>query len=177
MKGVTTCLIFLLLLMACGNRGNTAWPEETSKQVGNPVMAATNTVVSGSAARENSDIQDMKPMPILNLTVEGSVFPVRLYDNDAAKELVKRMPMELDMGELNGNEKYFYFQDALPTDTQSVGSIRAGDIMLYGSDCLVLFYEEFQTTFDYTRLGYLEEAEGLAEILGEGSVKVSFDLE
>lgn len=49
--------------------------------------------------------------------------------------------------------------------------------MLYGSDCLVLFYEEFQTTFDYTRLGYLEEAEGLAEILGEGSVKVSFDLE
>lgn len=48
-------------------------------------------------------------------------------------------------------------------------------VNLYGSDCLVLFYEDFQSSFSYTRLGYLEEPEGLSEAAGSGSVTVTFE--
>lgn len=47
--------------------------------------------------------------------------------------------------------------------------------MLYGSDCLVLFYEDFQTPYSYTRIGYLEETDGLSDALGSGSARVSFN--
>ena len=47
------------------------------------------------------------------------------------------------MSELNGNEKYFYLESALPTVSEQVEEIHAGDLMLYGDDCLVLFYQSF----------------------------------
>ena len=50
--------------------------------------------------------------------------------------------------------------------------IHAGDLKLYGSSCLVLFYETFSTSYRYTSLGYVENPEGLAEVLGTGSAHV-----
>ena len=64
--------------------------------------------------------------------------------------------------------------ESLPTSSQRVGQIRTGDLMLYGSDCLVLFYESFQTAYSYTTLGRVENAEGLAAALGTGDVEVTF---
>lgn len=78
------------------------------------------------------------------------------------------------MVELNSNGKYYIFSDKLPTDSQREDSINAGDLMLYGSDTLVLFYEDFSTSYSYTPLGFMEDASGLAEALGQGNVQVTF---
>lgn len=80
------------------------------------------------------------------------------------------------MEELNGNEKYYYFVKGFPTAGERVGGIRSGDLMLYGADCLVLFYESFPTSYSYTRLGYIQDVEGLANALGGGQVKVTFEI-
>ena len=69
------------------------------------------------------------------------------YNNPAAEELVSKMPFEISMSELNGNEKYKYLDYSLPGNEQAVGQIQAGDIMLYGNDCLVVFYKSFQTSY------------------------------
>ncbi len=56
--------------------------------------------------------------------------------------------------ELNGNEKYAYLDDSLPVGRSARATIaRAGDIMLFGDDCLVLFYETFSSSYRYTRIG------------------------
>lgn len=111
----------------------------------------------------------------ISITVGGSVFFAKLYDNDTARAFPALLPMTLNMSELNGNEKYYYLPDKLPTDSQKVGNINTGDLMLYGSDCLVLFYESFSTSYSYTRIGYIEDVSGLTDALGSGSVVVALN--
>ena len=82
--------------------------------------------------------------------------------------------MTVSMAELNGNEKYYFMPNSLPTDSQRPGNIHVGDLMLYGSDCIVLFYESFSSGYSYTRLGNLDDPSGLADVLGRGSVEVTF---
>lgn len=110
----------------------------------------------------------------IRITAGNQEFSAVFYDNQTTQALLERMPFTLDMNELNGNEKFYYLPDSFPTDTQAVGSIHAGDIMLYGASCLVLFYEDFNTSYRYTPLGYIEDPDGLAKALGAGAVTVSF---
>lgn len=112
----------------------------------------------------------------LNMIIGNEVFPVKLYENQTTQALVDLMPMTIDMSELNGNEKLYYLPDKLPTDTEQPGQIRAGDIMLYGDDCLVVFYETFSSSYRYTRLGYVEDVAVLAQAVGDGTIRVTFEL-
>ena len=114
-------------------------------------------------------------MATIALTVNGASFSATLGDTRAASELAQRLPLTLDMAELNGNEKYCSLDEPLPADSSRVGTIHAGDIMLFGDDCLVLFYETFATGFSYTRVGHIDDPAGFAEALGTGSVTVSFE--
>ncbi len=80
--------------------------------------------------------------------------------------------MKLKMSELHGNEKYHYLGTSLLSRPENPGRIQAGDLMLYGDECVVLFYKDFSTS--YTRIGRLKSAEGLAEAVGTGAITVEF---
>lgn len=108
------------------------------------------------------------------IQVGNKSFRATLYDNDSTRALTAKLPLTLNMDELNGNEKLYFFSEKFPANSERVGNIRSGDLMLYGSDCLVLFYKSFSTSYSYTRLGYIEDANGLAAALGGGSVQVTF---
>ena len=103
-------------------------------------------------------------------------FTATLIANDAADAFAELLPLTLDMNEMNGNEKYYYLDSSLPTDSFRPGTIRTGDLMLYGSSCIVLFYETFSSGYSYTRLGQIDNPEGLADALGSGNVSVSFTI-
>ena len=113
----------------------------------------------------------------LTITINGTAFTATLSDNDAARAFASMLPMTLNMSELNGNEKYYYLDNDLPTDSQRPGTIHAGDLMLYGSSCVVLFYETFSSGYSYTRLGQIDNPEGLAAAVGNGNVSVRFDVQ
>ncbi|MDR3766586.1 MAG: cyclophilin-like fold protein [Butyricicoccus sp.] len=97
-------------------------------------------------------------------------------DTPATEVLLDLLPLTLDMQELNGNEKYATLPQALPTDATQPGQIHTGDLMLYGSDCLVLFYEDFPTSYSYTPLGKIDDPQGLAQALGTGNVEVHLEI-
>ncbi len=101
-------------------------------------------------------------------------FSAILYDNETTRALIEQFPMTLNMEELNGNEKYYYLSDSLPTNASRPSSIHTGDFMLYGNNCLVLFYESFSTFYNYTPLGRIDNSDGLAEALGSSNVQIIF---
>lgn len=113
---------------------------------------------------------------VLQIQVDDATFSATLLDTPATEALLDLLPLTLNMQELNGNEKYATLPQALPTDAAQPGQIQTGDLMLYGSDCLVLFYEDFPTSYSYTPLGKIDDPQGLAQALGAGNVEVHLEI-
>lgn len=129
---------------------------------------------AGQGMEQPVDSGEEQAMPIITITAGERVFTATLQDSPTTRALVERLPLAVTMGELNGNEKYHYFTEPLPTDALQPGSIQSGDLMLYGPDCLVLFYQSFASSYSYTRLGAVDDPVGLADALGSGPVEVTF---
>lgn len=120
--------------------------------------------------------QEDTTMPKLNITVNGQSFTATLENTQTTRAFLELLPMTVDMNELNGNEKFYYLPSGLPTNASRPGNIHAGDLMLFGSDCLVLFYESFSSSYSYTRLGSVDDPSVLAAMLGPGSATIAFSL-
>lgn len=111
------------------------------------------------------------------MTIGGKQrFAVTLEDNATARAFVQLLPLTLDMPDLNGNEKHVRLPRSLPTNAIRPGTIRAGDVMLYGDDTLVVFYETFRSSYSYTQIGRIAESAGLAQALGPGNQRIGFAL-
>lgn len=108
------------------------------------------------------------------MTVGERRFAITLADTEAARAFATMLPLTLDMPDLHGNEKHVELPKALPTTVIRPGTIRNGDLMLYGSKTLVLFYLTFGSPYSYTRLGRVDDAAGLAQALGRGDARITF---
>ena len=113
----------------------------------------------------------------LKITIGANTFFATFYDNATATAFKAKLPMTINMSELNGNEKFFDLPNNLPAKASNPGTLQTGDLMLYGSNTLVLFYKTFSTSYSYTRIGRIDNPSGLASALGSGSVTVTFEVE
>ena len=109
----------------------------------------------------------------VSVTVGSSTFLADIEDSETGRAFIAKLPLTLNMSELNGNEKYCYGVE-LPTASQYYSTINAGDLMLYGSNCVVLFYGT-AGGYSYTRIGKLTSTDGLASALGSGAATVKFE--
>ena len=107
----------------------------------------------------------------MKIIINDSEYIVDLEDNDTVKELLSRLPLELNMSELNCNEKYVYLDESLPTNSYNPKNINAGDVMLFGDNCLVVFYKSFETSYSYTKIGHINNLGDL----GSGNIKVKIE--
>jgi len=126
-----------------------------------------------SSINDTSNTGSMK----LKITVGSNTFNATVYNNSTATAFKAKLPLNINMSELNGNEKYFDLPDNLPANATNPGTIQIGDMMLYGSATLVLFYKSFSTSYNYTRLARIDNPSGLAAALGSGNISVKFELE
>ena len=101
-------------------------------------------------------------------------FAITLTDSPAARAFAALLPLTLDMSDLNSNEKHVSLPRALPANASRPGTIRNGDLMLYGTDTLVVFYLTFDSSYSYTRLGRVDDPAGLAQALGPRNVRIRF---
>lgn len=111
------------------------------------------------------------------ITIKNKKYEAILYDNSTTKELIKKFPITITMSDLNGNEKYYNFSKSFSTSSENVASINKGDIMLFGDNCLVIFYKSFSTRYKYTKLGYIKNTEDLENSFGKGDIRITFEIE
>ena len=111
----------------------------------------------------------------IQVTVNDAQFTATIEDTTAGQELLARLPLTLSMEELHGNEKYSYADGSFGGEAYVPDTIEAGDLMVFGSDCLVLFYETFSNGgWSYTRVGRSDDPSGLADACGPGTATVTF---
>ena len=112
----------------------------------------------------------------MRIIIGSAVFSATLNDNATVSALKAMLPLTINMSELNGNEKFNYLPATLPVNASAGGKIEVGDLMLYGNNCLVLFYKSFHTSYSYTRIGRIGNTSGLTKAVGKGDVTVRFEL-
>ena len=107
-----------------------------------------------------------------SIKIEDKEFIFEFKNTEAANQIKSKLPFSLKMKNLNGNEVYYYFDESFKSNDKSVGNINVGDIYLYDSDCLVLFYKSFSTGYKYTEIGGLVNSDGLENVIGNKDVIV-----
>ena len=123
----------------------------------------------------NSQAEEAKTLRTIKISIGDKNFSATLEENPTARAFAEMLPLEVEMIELNGNEKYFYLDKNLPNAPANVNRIHAGDLMLFGSNCVVIFYKNFSTSYSYTRLGKINNPADLEKALGAGNVRVKFE--
>ena len=150
-------LIFLMMLVLSGCGGEAKEISETS---------TNDDEVQTVEMAKNKTIQ---------IQIGNQIFQATLEDNPTVEEFLKKLPLEIELEELNGNEKFYRFNERFPTSDAKPKMIHTGDLMLYSGSYFVLFYKDFETNYTYTRLGKIENPVGLADAVGSGSIKITIN--
>ncbi|MDX8336947.1 MULTISPECIES: cyclophilin-like fold protein [Cetobacterium] len=113
----------------------------------------------------------------INIQVGNKIFKGTLVNNPSTRALIKKFPLKIVMSDLYNNEKYYHFSETFPTNQEQVENIKIGDIFLYRSNYLVIFYDNFKTSYSYTKLGQVNDISGFKEALGKRTIETiwSFD--
>ena len=173
-KHIIFLSVLATLTTGCGASPESKPLTESSVSESEPLIeSVTASAVSTESSQKDERTEEENDLSI-EITVNGRTFSAELYDNETASAFAERLPLTLDMNELKGNEKYYYFPESLPKDPSRPSGINVGDIMLFGGDCLVIFYDSFQTSYSYTPIGKIVDTDGLSEALGSGGVRVYF---
>ena len=189
MNKKTIAVLFSIILCFCFSacnkqEDNTFVPQtgidyesKDSKESGESPTETISEITTESTANIKNVLQDNSDTVTeqkIRISVGGQSFTATLADTKAAEEFAALLPLTMNMSELNGNEKYYHLDESLTTDSKVPDMIHTGDIMLYGSSCIVLFYEDFSTSYSYTPIANIEDTNGLESALGSGNVTISF---
>jgi hypothetical protein len=116
---------------------------------------------------------------MLKMMIGDTEVSVDWENNDsveALKGLCAEEPLVIHMSMYGGFEQVGSIGTRLPSDDEQT-STSAGDIVLYSSNQIVVFYGS--NSWAYTRLGHItdQDAAGMTDLLGNGNVKITISME
>ena len=91
----------------------------------------------------------------VKVIIDDKEYEMILENNTTSYDLLSVIPLSITMNDLNNNEKYAYLSFSLNNLNDYTGKINKGDVMLYQSNCIVIFYKDFDTTYHYTKIGHI----------------------
>lgn len=125
-----------------------------------------------------SSVNALEDSDIIKLSVNNNTFDVKLENNSAANELVKKLKdgnITIPASEYGGFEKVGSLGFSLPTNDEWI-STSPGDIVLYQANQISLFYDSH--SWNYTKLGkiQIDNVDDFKNILGSGDVTIVLSL-
>ena len=143
--------IILILLMAVG-----------CNQIKN------DNKINNENINENESGEKMNDVKVI---INDNTYILKLENNKTVDEFINLLPQEYIMNELNNNEKYVYIDKSLTTNSYNPEHIEKGDVMLFGDNCIVIFYKSLDTTYRYTKIGHIDNLGDL----GNSNIKAKFE--
>lgn len=132
-----------------------------------------NEAKSVNNQEENLNNEDKMDKNI-EIVIGSKKFTATLEDNDTARYFQSLLPLTINMGDVNNNEKAYSFSQSIRKEkSKNPGSVNKGDIMCWSDNVLVLFYDSFTTPYKYVKIGSVDDTRGFVEVLGSGSVEVT----
>ena len=169
MKRVLTVLlaIMLITMTSCGKSDNSSTQPTTDE----PSTTITTPQDDNSTTKED-ETETMK----LTLKIHDLEVDVIWADNDSVKALknLAKDGLTINMSKYGGFEQVGSIGSTLPSSDTRI-TTNPGDIVLYSSNQIVLFYDS--NTWSYTKLGHINLSKSeLTDLLGDEDVVVTIDL-
>lgn len=165
-----TTFVLICTLVSCGRSTSSSTTEPSQ-----PTTQEPSTTTGDNTTTQHSEDDELMNKT-LSLKIDNTEVDVSWLDNDSVTELKKLAKDGLTI------EMHMY------SDFEQVGSLRtsitssdtrittsAGDICLYSSNQIVLFYGV--NTWAYTKLGHINLSKSeLTDLLGDGDVTITITL-
>ena len=140
---------------------------------------APEAEANGQVESDNSENEEDVSMTNLTMKINDEVVSVSWEDNEsvaALRDLAAESPVVINTSAYGGFEQVGSIGTTLPSNDTSIKT-KAGDIMLYTSDNIVVFYGS--NSWSYTRLGHIENKsrQELADLLGGNNAVITITAE
>lgn len=163
-------MLLLLVMSACSGSSSEGAPESSDNN------AAADTENSDTEAGSvNDKAADDEEEITMKMTINDTEVNVAWENNASVRalaDLAKDGPVTIQMDPYGGFEQVGSIGATLPSNDTNIKT-KAGDIMLYTSDHMVIFHGS--NSWAYTRLGRITDKSGseLRNLLGGSSVTVT----
>lgn len=125
--------------------------------------------------RENKMSSNENETLKINITVDGNTVTATLIDNSASRDLVSRLPLEINLEDFNNTtEKIFYPKPSLNLNEKKNGIAPVpGDITIYEPwQNVAIFCKSFSYSDDLIKIGHIY-GDGIELFKKKGKVKVT----
>lgn len=146
-------------------------PEQTLPPIQNTPVHQPPTSTESQTQPKEENVKNIQ------VTVGNKTFSATLEENIAVEsfvELMKESPVEIAMSDYANFEKVGSLGTSLPESNKQM-TTQSGDIVLYNGNQIVVFYGS--NTWNYTKLGRIDDLSGWEESLGSGDVMIAFSIE
>lgn len=170
MKKLLTILLAIMLatLTSCGKSNNLPTQPITDE----PSTTITTPSDDNSTTEEEDETANMK----LTLKIGDTLVDVSWLDNESVNALKKlsKDGLTINMNKYGGFEQVGSIGSSLPSNDTRI-TTSAGDIVLYSSNQIVIFYDS--NTWAYTKLGHINLSKSeLTDLLGDEDVVITLNL-
>ncbi|VEU83374.1 Uncharacterised protein (plasmid) [Mycoplasmopsis arginini] len=165
---IIACFIAIFCLVSCNKNNNSLTQPATDEP--------STTITTPS-----DDNQQLRKMKLkiwkLTLKIDGIEVDVIWADNDSVKAFknLAKDGLTINMSKYGGFEQVGSIGSTLPSADTRI-TTNPGDIVLYSSNQIVLFYDS--NTWSYTKLGHINLSKSeLIDLLGDEDVVITLSLE
>ena len=185
---IVVMLVMALLLSGCGQRNE---EEEVTTSTYSQVDQETSDIFTEEPATDSNETEEMvaesseieestesseitesiEEEVVMRLFIGKTEVPVTWEDNGAAADLKAILPLTVQMSMYGGFEQVGPIGQSISSQDVRT-TTEAGDIVLYSSNQIVIFYGS--NTWAYTRLGHIElDQSEMEDLLGNGDVEIT----
>ncbi len=109
----------------------------------------------------NSAITKLTDSRGINVIINNVTYNVTLEDNLTVEDIIALDTIILNAEDESLGYKYAYLNNSITYSPEYTGKILKGDLLLYDSNCIVLYYQDMDTDKVYTKIGHVENLDTL----------------